>query len=194
MKKKRTLHNSTKIQPKETISHQGVRNVADSTESSTALKRENTLESGNTIGISEKNMQKPQNDELNPWGIEYVPYERYLVRFIDALLNVAKKNGSKSRVETSFDWNTIEFMYKGWRILFPQTAESFEKHMNDVRHHSNTVGTAKEKGGAEVQYQLELPRPLHDMMKVIFPDQKWDKKFIQSFIKHFPTLRAAEKI
>ncbi len=194
MKKRKTLHNSTKIQLKRPIYLHGVKNVADSTESSTALKRGNTLKSGSTTGISEKNMQKPQSDDLNPWGIEYIPYERYYVQFIDSLLNVAKKNGSKSRVETSFDWNTVEFMYKGWRILFPQTAESFEKHMSEVRHHSNTVGTAKEKGGAEVQYQLELPRPLHDMMKVIFPDQVWDKKFIQSFIKHFPTLRAAEKI
>ena len=133
-----------------------------------------------------------KKDDINPWGIENVPFERYYVEFVDKLIEIAKKHGSKDYVETSYDWKTIEFIYRGFRIFFPKTAEDFEKHMNDVRVNSNKTGSAKGEGGAEVQLQMELPLPLYQMIKSIFQKQVWDKQFIKEFAKHFPQFKGGE--
>jgi len=130
--------------------------------------------------------------DANPWGIEYVPYERYFVDFVDKLIEIANKNGSKDQVETSYDWETIEFIYRGFYIFYPKTAKDFEKHMAKVRLLSNKTATAREKGGAEIQLQIELPRPLYQMIKTIFDKQQWDKKFIRDFAKHFPQFKGGE--
>jgi hypothetical protein len=126
-------------------------------------------------------------------GIKMIPYEREIVAFIDKLLEVANRNGSKGALQTSLDWNTLDFLYKGWKVLYPEDASTFENHMKQT-HTLNyrRDGIAKEKN-AMIQHILEIPSPLYQMIKVIFPDQKWDKRFVRDFAKHFPGMRGYEK-
>lgn len=133
-------------------------------------------------------------NEANPWGIENVPYERQYVEFVDSLLQIARKNESKSRVQHQKDWETIHFIYRGFCALFPKTAADFEKHMKNMRSMArNDKGIARE-GEAMIQHQLEVPQPFYQMVNTIFPDQKWDKQFVFQLSKYLPVLKPNEKI
>lgn len=135
----------------------------------------------------------PANPQYKHFGIDSVPYEGALVAFVDALVELAKKNGSKDQVETSFDWNTIDYMFKGWQTLYPNTMKDFLDHMAMWRSQSTKYGVSREKGGAMIQHKMELPRPIHDMMKIIFPKQKWDKKFTEKFANRYVKLRGTDQ-
>ena len=132
-------------------------------------------------------------DNSNPWNLEKIPYERYLVEFTDSLIDIAKRNGSKSRVETSHDWKTLDYIYRGWRILFPQTSKEFEDHMKNWRLLATKGGLSKEKN-ALIQHKLEIPLPLYQMIKTIFPDQKWNKEFVKKFSQNFGSFRGSDKL
>jgi hypothetical protein len=132
--------------------------------------------------------------KFNPQeGIEQVPYERQMVEFIDNLILFARKNGSSNQVKTSMDWKTLDFLYKGWAALYPKSASDFEIHMKEIQSVSKH-GIARDKGGAMIQHQLEIPSPLYRMMRVIFPDQKWDRPFVRKFSQHFPMMRGGKSL
>ena len=132
--------------------------------------------------------------KTNPFsGITQVPYETPLVLFVDKLIEVANKNGSKNYIQTSYDWQTLDFIYRGWCILYPEYARPFEKHMQSVHLHGNKLGISRE-GEAIIQHQLEIPVSLFQMIKTIFPKQTWDKQFVAKFAKHFPQMRGAVKL
>lgn len=134
-----------------------------------------------------KNMKK---ENKNPWGIKNIPYETPIAQFVDTLVEVAKKNGSKDYVQTSQDWETIQYIYKGWTILYPKTSNDFLKAMKEWRLR-NGRGFSKE-GNAMIQHRLEVPSPLFAMVKTIFPKQTWDRKFVAKFISELPAFRATE--
>lgn len=125
-------------------------------------------------------------------ALDYVPYEKYYVDFIDALVQVAKKNESKLSVQSDRDWDTINFIYKGWKVCFPISSEEFERHMVLHRALSNDKGIAKEAGGAMIQHMIEVPRPLYSMVQAIFPMQVWDKKFVAKFSEKLPSFKGSD--
>lgn len=133
-------------------------------------------------------------DPLRHFGIDSVPYEGALVAFVDALIELAKKNGSTLRVETSLDWQTIDYMFKGWQVLYPKTSTDFLEHMKAWRRSSTDHGISRESGGATVQHKMELPRPIFDMMKIVFPLQVWDKKFSEKFANRYAGLKGTDKL
>jgi len=135
--------------------------------------------------------------EANPFtGIEYVPYEGPLVTFIDAIVKLSNSNCSPNKtIETAADWKVVDFMYTGIKTLYPRDCHQFEKHMNSVRNLSNNkFGSNKGEAGAEVRYVMEIPEKLYKFLKIIFPNQKYDKKFARSFAKHFPQFKGCDNL
>lgn len=124
-------------------------------------------------------MDHTASDPLNPHahlGIDSVPYERQVVQFVDTLLDVAKKKSL---------WEGIRFLYEGWCVLYPQSSQAFEENMKTWRDMATgRHGIAKE-GDGMIQHQLEVPRPLYDMIKIVYPDVVWDKKFVRAFAQRF---------
>lgn len=125
----------------------------------------------------------------NDLDIEMVPVYRQLSEAIDSIIEVANKNGSKDSVVTSGDWETVIYIFKVWETLYPQQASDFYKSMSFFRSHE-TTGVAKDKGGATIQHQLEVPQQFYLMFKVFFPKQKWDKKFVRGLSSVLPQLKA----
>lgn len=122
--------------------------------------------------------------------VDYIPYERSIVEFTDKLIEMNKMHGSHLSVEGDGDWKTIEFMYKGFKIMYPKSAHDFEKLMKFTQQKTlKNKGISKE-GSAMLEYLLEVPAPLYHMMRVIFPMQAWNKEFVQLFKKHFPQMKA----
>lgn len=148
-------------------------------------------------GALRKNVKVPSGivnmKNQNFTGIKFVPYEAPLVMATDKLLEYAKKNGSAECVTSEKDWETLEMIIRLWHTCYPEYAAQFFESMNLVRSHSNETGVARE-GEAMIQRQLEIPEKLISMIRVIFPVQKWDKKFVYKFAKRFSGFAAADKI
>ena len=115
--------------------------------------------------------------------IQQVPYEGFLVQTIDALVKLAKPCGKI--IKTEYDWTVLEQTIRVWQTLYPQESEMFYKSMKKWWANTKRLGVSKEKGGAMVQHKLEVPQKLYQMIEAIFPNQKWDKKFVEKFAKRF---------
>lgn len=133
------------------------------------------------------------NKDLNPFGIDYVPFETILVRFVDHILEERIKMGRPTHVTNDNHWGLIEFIIEGWSELYPEYSHDFIVHMKRVRLHANHLGVSRE-GEAIIQHQLEIPQKLFQLIMVAFPDQKWDREFNLQFAKHFPSLKGADKL
>lgn len=125
----------------------------------------------------------------NPWGIEMIPYEKPIVEFVEALLDVAQQNGSKEQIYHEADWKTMEFMYKGWSILYPKSAADFDKEMKKLRSASTRHAIARDKKGAIMQHKLKVPRPFYQMMQTIWRHQEFDERFVNEFARRFPAFK-----
>lgn len=119
-------------------------------------------------------------------GVKYVPYEGTLVSFVDRAVEMAHGNTSH-KIETESDWKVVEFLYKGFSILYPQDCQAFENYMHKVHldSHDNR-GISKGEHGAQLEHLLEIPEIFYKMIMVIFPEQKiQDKVFARKFMKRF---------
>lgn len=127
---------------------------------------------------------------LDP-ALDYVPYEKELVGFVDAAVAMASALKTNKTIQSENDWKVAEFLYKGWKTLYTEHANEFEKHMSIIRAISVQNGVSKEKGGAQIQAQMEVPQKLYQMLSAFFPYQIWDKKFVKEFSKRFPQLKSS---
>lgn len=126
-------------------------------------------------------------------NIYWVKAPKKLVDAIDALIEVANKNGSKGQVETSKDWQTVEFIYKMFSAVYPYQEKLFLESMKFYRSMERfNKGVSEEAGGASIQHQLEVPQKLYQMMKIIFPNQVWTKKFVKKLAAVLPQLKPNE--
>lgn len=108
---------------------------------------------------------------------------------VDALMDIHIKAGRPRRVESSIHWQMLEYIMELWQGLYPQHAKDFLSSMEKFRRASNRLGIGKEKGGALVQHQLEMPQKLYQMITFVFPDQELDKKFVQKFTDRFKAFK-----
>ena len=120
-----------------------------------------------------------------------VPYETELVQVVDAIIKLAKGRGK--RVTGEKDWDVIEKVIRMWQTLYPQESKFFYDSMKKWRVNSKPSGINREKGGAMIQHKLEVPQKLYQLIEAVYPDQKWDKRFVEKFAKRFE-LFAGNKI
>jgi hypothetical protein len=125
--------------------------------------------------------------------LNYVPYERDLVKFVDYIIDKRIALGRPTTITNEAHWDLIIFILRGWYALFPEYAGQFFKHMKEVRLRAKHLGVSRE-GEAMLQHLVEVPQSLYQMIDIAFPDQKWDKKFILKFAKRIPALAGADKL
>jgi hypothetical protein len=129
----------------------------------------------------------------DPKDIFYVPFERHLVEWTDSVVEMAKKLGCGKYIESEADWKVVEYIYKGWTVLFEKEYKRFTDKMKYLRSElSNDNATASE-GEGRVQHQMEFPQSLYSLIDAVFPLQKWDTKFVREFANKMPELRTSAK-
>jgi hypothetical protein len=125
-------------------------------------------------------------DIFNPSeGIVNVPYPRPIVEWVDKMIEYKSKHHCHDIVESENDWELVDFLYKGWQVIYPIESEQFEESMKFIRAHTINRGISKDKGQAMIQHQLEIPENFFKMFRIMFPYQNWDKKFVSKFINRF---------
>jgi hypothetical protein len=124
-------------------------------------------------------------------GIKQVPFETPLVKFVDHIIDERIRLGRPTKITNDNHWSLILFIVNGWYALYPEYASEFIEHMKRVRRTANALGVARE-GEAILQHQIEVPQSLFSMIKVAFPEQKWDKKFVLKFARKLPAFKGSD--
>lgn len=134
------------------------------------------------------------NDNLD---VHYEAFPGPMVRAIDTLLEYAKqKQSPNSKVEYEGDWEIIAKIVQLWSIFCPEEYKAFAASQKELKaSQANALGTAREKGGAEVQHQLEVPYLVDYMIKSFFPLQRTqEKKFVSELARRVPMFKVPEKL
>lgn len=151
------------------------------------------------IGVHVISVEQLTGKMVNPpkivdkFGIEQVPFEMPLVKFVDHIIDERIALGRPDEITSEKAWNLVEFIVRGWKAIYPEYADAFFKNMANIRAHAPRNGIVKE-GEARLQHQLEIPQSLWALLSKAFPNQKWDRKFIISFAKRFKGFTGAETI
>lgn len=107
------------------------------------------------------------------------PINKTFVRAVDILL---EKTGNRNFVRTEQDWEAMEEVFRFYWKRWPGDAKEFSEIIPDIRKMSAPGGYSKSK---EIKYVGAVPPLLMKLIKIIFPDQQWDKKFSNTFVKRY---------
>lgn len=106
-------------------------------------------------------------------------YKKSDVQAVDKLVDMAK---GRTTVSTESDWvllgEVIEFYTERW----PQEWREFVSSIPDIRHTRGEGGYSESK---EMKYVGAFPLRLNKIIKIVFPKQQFDKKFVNKFVKRF---------
>lgn len=144
---------------------------------------------------TETSRQQATKQKFNPMdGIKQVPYPRHLVEAIDTLIEYKRKLGVPDHVDSEAGWNVVIKTFEIWQIAYPhEYRQFFESQKETWANLANDYGSAKGTGGSEIRKIMEIPELLYKMIKIMFPNQKWDTKFMKGLVTRIPLLRGYRK-
>lgn len=116
--------------------------------------------------------------------IVFKQYEKKLVDRTDHIIQMAQ--GERDEVKSAKDWEIIGELVKFFADEFSDEWDEFVKSLPDIRSSRNEGGYSSTR---EIKYLGALPQRLIKMIKVIFPFQQFDKKFMYKLIRKFPVFQ-----
>jgi hypothetical protein len=132
-------------------------------------------------------------DNLNE-NPEYVAVPRQQVMVIDKIVEKLKNNESGT-VETQDDWDAVVLLFDLFRLEHTGHYNWFIETIKEYRKGTTSNhGIVKDDAGDMVQHMLEIPEVFHQYMHRVFPNQKWDKKFIRKLTTELPILKVADQL
>lgn len=130
-------------------------------------------------------------DEL--FDVQYVAVSATKLAQVEKIVELAK--GRPTFVDGDKDWEVIWELFVLWYTEYPEEYHEFQKSIAEIRKElKNKNGLFKENGADLWQRQLEIPMTFYNMIKAIYPDQKWDRKFVKGLAIRIPILKVAENI
>lgn len=127
-------------------------------------------------------------------NVEYVIAPRQQVQVIDKIIDKLKFN-TTGVVETENDWQAIVLLFDLFRIEHPEHFDNFVELMK--KYKQATAGNnsiVKDGAGDMVQHMLEIPEMFYMYIYRMFPNQKWDKKFILKLSRELPILKTTDNL
>lgn len=125
---------------------------------------------------------------------EYVAVPAAKLRIIDSIVDKLKYNTS-GMVESDKEWEAVVLMFELFKIEYPEHYEWFVEKIKFYRQATDgTHAIIKDDSGDSMQHQLEIPEGFHMYVHKMFPNQKWDKKFVRRLIKELPILKVSDKL
>lgn len=106
--------------------------------------------------------------------------------------NKCSKNG---RVEGRSDWKMIEYLYELFRIAYPEEARIFIESQKQVQRHLKTdTGKTSEDANESMRHLINMPQKFYQTIKLYYPKQKWDKKFVLQLCRRMPILSVPTRL
>ncbi len=123
-------------------------------------------------------------------GYLKVPTEK--LKMVDKIVELRK--GRPTFVDGDKDWEVIWELFVLWYTEYPEHYEEFQRSIQELRDNLKRKDAITKEGGAMIQHQLEVPEMFHRMVKICYPDQQWDRKFVRELSRRIPVLKVADKI
>jgi hypothetical protein len=111
-------------------------------------------------------------------------YEKTVVEDVDKIVELS--HGNREVVKTSKDWEILEELLKFYIKRWPQEFAEFKETIPNIRHSRRDGGYSKSK---ETMYVGAIPPRFMKLIKVIFPQQQFDKKFVWKMVTKIPLFR-----
>jgi len=134
-------------------------------------------------------------------GHIYKVVPRWQNDFANALVKIGRgRGGTSARVNTEADWRVVEDIVRLYAKAFPTTWREFLRSNRIIRQNQRTefglLGDRETKKGGEAQIRQlgQWPFDLERFIKVIYPNQPFDKRFIREFMRRLPAFRTSVRI
>jgi len=125
--------------------------------------------------------------------LQYVAVSAKKLATVERIVELAK--GRPTFVDNDKDWEVIWELFVLWYTEYPEQYHEFQRSVAAIRRElKDANGMIKEEGADLWQRQLEIPVTFYNMIKAIYPDQKWDRKFVKGLAFRIPILKVADKI
>lgn len=108
------------------------------------------------------------------------------VEDVDRLVEMSR--GNRETVKTDKDWQILNELIVFYIKRWPNEWMEFRASMPEIRQSRRAGGYSKSK---EIMHVASLPFRLERLIKVIFPYQQYDKKFMWEFVRRFSAFRVA---
>lgn len=102
------------------------------------------------------------------------------IKDVDRLIEISK--GNREDVKTESDWNVVANLVVFYIQRWPQEWEEFRRTIPDIRQ---TRGAGGYSASKEIKYVGAIPLRLERIIKAIFPQNQFSKKFLYQFIRRF---------
>lgn len=123
----------------------------------------------------------------------YIQVSKRKLDIVDKIVELAKDR--PTFVDGDKDWEVIWELFKLWYSEYPEQYDDFQRSVSEIRKNMKTAnGVFKEDGSDLWQRQLEVPVTFYNMIRAIYPNQKWDRKFVRGLAMRIPILKVADKI
>lgn len=124
---------------------------------------------------------------------QYVAVSSRKLAQVEKIVELAK--GRPTFVDGDKDWEVIWELFVLWYTEYPDQYDEFQRSIAEIRNSlKDKGGMIKEEGSDLWQRQLEIPVTFYNMIKAIYPNQKWDRKFVKGLAIRIPILKVADKI
>lgn len=148
--------------------------------------------------VIEENGRRLLEDDL---GMRYRTASPWQQALSEAVVKVSQGvGGDFQQIETQRDWQVVEELLKIYAHFFPvQYREYLKNNKALLANQKNQFGLLEDpttkKGGLISARQLGTwPFELETLIRVVWPDQKFTKKFNEKFFKKFKAFATAERI
>lgn len=121
--------------------------------------------------------------------VDYVPFPYEMVARVDRIVAMAKS--SQGSVQSDADLKAVRMIFDLFVHYYPQAADDLYAAVRHYKSMENDGGLGKE-GSAMLQHQIEIPQRFYELMKAVYPNQKWDRKFIKKLVGVIPEVKATK--
>lgn len=108
------------------------------------------------------------------------------VKFVDNLIKLHKDLACNDTVKMDKDWQLIKDAFGYFAKRWPEEFVEFKQSINLIRQTRNNK--AKSMSG-EIMYVGALPLRFERIIKIMFPAQQVDKKFIWKLVQKMPVFK-----
>lgn len=129
------------------------------------------------------------------YGVNEVKvFKKQDVEAADYLVKIARKR-KHDYVGTFEDWGVLAKVFEFYTRRWPADWAEFSKTIVDIRGtRARKDGFSREKGREGTRYLAAVPLRLMKIIKIVFPEQQWDREFTNKFIENIKIARVGEKV
>lgn len=121
-------------------------------------------------------------------SVDYIPVRKDDLKAVDYLVKIGS---GRETVETEKDWMVMAKIFEFWTRRWPDEWQEFGDAIEDIR--ATRLNKEGMSASRDTKYVGALPLRLMKMIKIIFPYQQFDKKFVNKLVEKINIVKVGEK-